>query len=611
MSEFDNQNNLNETEPTPVETPAEAVEEPVAEVVEETVAETPAVETPAEAVAEPVVEAPAVEAPAEAVAEPVAEVPAETVSEGFAQVEFDAPKKAKKGKKGVKILIIVVAILAVLGILAGIFFDAIVGFYYATFAPAEDYFKYVEYNTFSKYVDDISEAYGNVKKTYTEDVAAEAEIKVTLSETGKDLIKDYVGLDLGWLNSVSIDGSTNINNGKESVNLNLKLSDKTILSANVIADMAASKMYMAITNLSNEYVELPLVQGSQYGDYNASLRQNMMKAFTSEGFWEKTPDKEKVNEIINKYLKIALEEIDDVKKDTKTLEVNGVKQKVTVLKVTVTEETVVKMTEAVLKEFKKDKEIKGIIEDALNAIVDELDTGADVDEVVDELYDMVDEAIDDIKDIDYDDDNELFVLKDYVNSKHEVIGRNLEVDGEEIEYMTLTKGKKVAFKAEMDGLEINGEGTKDGDLLNMDYTVTVEDVDVLEMSVENYNEKTAKEGYINGKVTIKPTKDLLERVLDSSTASQVALLEPGISIELNNTENGGDFSIELLTHDTALLTIASTGKTVASSEIDIPSNTVDSYEWSSSLDITKVITALQEAGVPSEYLNLLSYYMYY
>ncbi len=581
MSEFDNQNNLNETEPTPVETPAEAVAEPVVEI------------------------------PAEAVTEPVAEVPAETVSEGFAQVEFDAPKKAKKGKKGVKILIIVVAILAVLGILAGIFFDAIVGFYYATFAPAEDYFKYVEYNTFSKYVDDISEAYGNVKKAYTEDMASETELKVTLSETGKDLIKDYVGLDLGWLNSISIDGSTNVNDGKQAISANLKLSDKTILSADLIADMAASKMYMAITNLSNKYVELPLVQGSQYGDYNANVQQNMMKAFTSEGFWEKTPDKEKVNEIINKYLKIALEEIDDVKKDTKTLEVNGVKQKVTVLKVTVTEETVVKMTEAVLKEFKKDKEIKGIIEDVLNAIVDELDTGADVDEVVDELYDMVDEAIDDIKDIDYDDDEELFVLKDYVNSKHEVIGRNLEVDGEEIEYMTLTKGKKVAFKAEMDGLEIDGEGTKAGDLLNMDYTVTVADVDVLEMSVENYNEKTAKEGYINGKVTIRPTKDLLERALDSSTASQVALLEPGISIELNNTENGGDFSIELLTHDTALLTIASSGKTVASSEIDIPSNTVDSYEWSSSLDITKIITALQEAGVPSEYLNLLSYYMYY
>ena len=562
MSEFEN-NQVNENEATPV---AEPVAEPVVDSVAEKV------------VAEPVV-----------------------VEDGFATADFDAPKKPKKGKKAIIIIAIIVVVLGLIGGAIALFWNSIAGFFIKNFGSDEDYLKFVEYNALSAYVDDVAMVYGNATESFTEGTATNVALNVEVSDTAHDLLKEYLAADVSWLKSISLEGNTKTDGDLQSTDAILKLSGKEILNASVIVDQAEGKAYLAILNLSEKYMEEKIQIPEAY------------KELLSEEFIAKLPAEKDFSNITKRYLEIALDNLNDVEKSTETVEIGDVSQKLTVLELTISEKDLYDICMDVLKEFKNDKEVKNIIKGVLKQLEDEglID---DANDALDELYDELDEAIDNLKEADVDSDKEMAVLTDYVNSKHEIVGRTLSVGGRKaLEYLKATDGDEFAYELDYSGaMKVKGEGTIKSDIVNATYTVTVQNIEVATLTVEDFDEAAFDDGYINGKFTVKPSEELLSQVIpDSQINSVIKLLDPGVCVDINTGKDNGSIKVSLLSKDQVLVTVSASGTVSDDNSISVPddSDVVSQDEWASELDINKIIDALKEAGVPTELLNVLNYYM--
>jgi hypothetical protein len=290
-------------------------------------------------------------------------------------------------------------------------------------------------------------------------------------------------------------------------------------------------------------------------------------------------------------LEIALKEVDDVKKNSKKISIDGVSQKLTTLKIGLSEETVLKMALAVMEEAKDDKDLKKALLPLLDYLAEEMD----MDEDGDELYEMMQEAIDEGAEamddlVDDADDEEIVTITDYVNNNHEVVGRTIEVAGQEyFTYVTVRKGNKVASKIEVYGQEVlAGSGTEKKGILNAEYSVTIEEETLVNITVEDFNtDLLEKDMIINGTFTLRPTAKLYEMAnLDSSISSVINTVDPALQIVCDGSKEKSTAAINLLSGNKVFVGISLDSSSEEPSNVKVPTNTTtDTNAWASNMDL--------------------------
>lgn len=601
----------------------------------------PVAETPAP-VAAPV--APVAEAPAAPVAEapvvPVAEAPA--FADPFTPVE---PPKAKKKGKG--LLIAGIAVLAA----AAVFVTCIAGPLWFGWFPNtkltkqvtkwfgsdEAYMSAVESQTVDTLSNSISKGYGTAINTFKDVLSGDKYVSTTLSlemgDTLKDMINSAVSGAVGGNNPAvdaaqisdlisKLDGAAiTIGGGQANdiyrATLGLGIGGEELLSYDVIIDLLNLKGYMAIPTLSDTYLEISkFFEGINVEDV-AAVGQ-------ATDLLEALPSEEDINNLLKKYIQLALDQFTDVSKDSDTLKVGGIEEKVTVLKTKIGREDLLKAAKAVMKELKKDDAVEDLLVDlgdALGAINGQENAGQQLYDSFVQALGMADAVEDEMGDYEDDDEDAGYIqLTDYVNGSHEIVGRKISMcygseKQEMFYYATATKGDNYAFELEVQGMKVlSGKGTNKKGIINGTYKVQMDEqgekVEYATIKVENFDSNGFKANALKGTFIITPNAELLQDLIDSAdlpaeVTSALSLLDCSLKIEVDMAADGnGYFKVGICNGSKNLVAIRIDTK-ITDEKVSVPSTdkTVDIENidaWLDTVDLTKLINSLKKLGLPEE-----------
>jgi len=514
----------------------------------------------------------------------------------FAQPQFNVPPK-KSGKKLPIIIAAVVAVFVVAAILAVSFFGPLQGVFLRTFGSDADYFRYVEKKTFDVASDEIADIYGNAFENIQSSAAGDMTLKLNVGKSAITLLENAfaasanTSIDLDWLNTVAIDLDVNVKDDVEQLLAALNINGKTVVDADLIINMAKGEVFMGLPALTDKYLSTKIEDSENYTKISSvTMDPELKKALPSD---------DEINALINKYIAVIVESIDNVTASSENVMISGITQKLEVLKVTIDAKEANDIALAVLNTVKADKELKAHIETFTNYL-EKKALITDAKGAVEDFYNAVDDAVKEVKSDDGNGDGTL-ILTDYVNSEHEVVGRKIESNGQELVYYTTVRdGDNFAYQLKSSGAVITGEGTEVNDIINATYALSYNNLAIGEIVVSDID---TDNDVINGKIRLIPSAALLEQIgLDKSVATALSIANPELEFSFDGDKDSGKVDISLISGKEIFVGLSLTTEQTDASAIKEPSsqNVIDAEkadEWTQTININEVLERLEQAGI--------------
>lgn len=522
------------------------------------------------------------------------------------QVAVPAEGKKKGGKKPI---LMVLALVLVAGIvLAALNLDSIGRFFVRNFGEPAEYLAEVEKDGAADVAKDLASVYDKALAQYSpEGSSVDTAITVEMSDMlttmlATALSQSGVELELDWVESITLAPQVDLYENTLRADFGLGINGTDLATLSVIWDMESQTVYMGVPELHKTYLEMDArdVFGSDAQEMAETMAASRQ---LTEAMMEHLPSGAELEKLVNRYVGLVLDRLEDVEKETETVRAGGLEQKMTVLTVELSQKDVLKIAKAVLKEARDDKDLKSLLED-LGQMAGELNGyetdlyghfSQGVEEALEGMNDLIDEA----------EGGDFITVETFLDSSDTVQGRTVTVDNgyeeTEIYYITVTEGGKFAFKAEAGTVRIDGKGTLEKGKRSGSYTLQESGTDYVTLELEDYVQ--ADDGTVSGTFRIVPA-DALYEMMDlpaylSSMVGAVALELEGDSVRLAIESDGK-----------ALLALTMSGQTAKPSPIQIPegldvNDDTAAMEWLSELDLDGVLANLKKAGVPESYSNLI------
>ena len=433
--------------------------------------------------------------------------------------------------------------------------------------------------------------------------AATVEVNMKIEDAGSDLLwdlEDSAGADLTWFNSASIRTSAEKKKDILATETTLQLNDQDIITADITMDLEEEMLYMLIPELT----EKALLES----ELDSSTTRSLTRALDNEELMEAVealPSSAELKKLVNRYSKIVLNNVKDVKKESDEVSKKGIEEKCTELTVKIDEDAEYDILKAIAKEASKDKDLQKLAE--------KLD-------VEDELEDMIEEIEDLEKDRFYYGTD--IKMKVYVDHKGNIIGRKIEVAGEDVaEYYFLTKGKNTALDCVIgeDEVTLSGKGTRSGSKYSGTYTLMTDDNEELEIEIEDLDLLKLKKGYINGKFTF-PVDSVMNQYQYTSYGRLLSDGDMAVSMDITSGKKELAADISLLLDGEPLATFgcsvsgsgsAKTLKPSSYEEYDLSDNSdMEDYIDEAEDGFEKVMDNLSKCGFPEEYIEELEDALY-
>lgn len=473
----------------------------------------------------------------------------------------------------------------------------------------------------------ISQFYGNYvdslgnSLSMEEGFSVEADYRLTLSDQilvpllSTALKTDMSAADLSWLEHILLHVDMAAKDSQMDVGLGIGLNDKVVVSVKALMDTAEQSVAIGLPELSSQYLGAKL-QGSGISTDAMEQAMSMLTELAKD-----LPDEAAVEEMINRYYDIFLNKIGNVEKSTETVTVGGLSKNVTVLKYTMTEEQFAGICKEILTTAKTDKTLKQLITavgDYYNRNIvmasSSSSTGiapAPKMDVYAEFQDSVDEALEDIEDAkdSFDPDNYL-VLSNYLD-KDTIVGRKLEVfsaNGEKktMHYLALTEKDSYRLEVVVDDVTILGNGEGE----TVEYTLEVDGEEMLKLETEDL-ESTDKT--VSGTIRLYPSKALLEDAfdMDKSTASMISRSGCYVELQIDSNQEKSSMNFSLVVNKETMFGLQVDTSTRHEAKITMPQNVLDPNKqadaeaWLKSLNLDAIVSNLEAANVPSEYMGVV------
>lgn len=461
-------------------------------------------------------------------------------------------------------------------------------------------------------VDDVLESTGNRLEQWleqaTQDAGYEGKVRIVLGEALLSMLS--TDMDLEWLSEIVLNYELTNRGSQAMVDMELGLGTTEITSMQYILDSEEMKMWMMIPDLSNQALFFDLAAAMAESDAAAS---SMMMGY------DMLPTVVEAVDVLMPYVETFLDAFSEAERTTETVELEGISQELTVLKVEMTAQEFFDTLTEIFQDLKENEEFLEIVKN--------LQTDAESDEYLrEELQAQLDGMIADIQqtasELDPEEDNTLY-LHTYLNTAQETVGSALGViaDGEEhivFSYLTVKDGQDVASQfAYMDNsIRVTGSGTDNGKLSGTYYVYGMEEK-YLKVELVDYDYDAE---FATGMIRLTPQKALLDVItadMDESSKAMASMLTFELEIQITGNANNSKVSMTLDVAGMEFITIEVSGKVTQPKEIDIPNNAVDAMDeealmqWSESLNQEKFMNTIMErlakAGMPNELLMLLGY----
>ena len=525
-------------------------------------------------------------------------------------VSAPASEKPKK-KKGIggKIALAVIAVLLVVAIvLAVVNWDGIVRTVKRATMEPTDYAVEVEKKSAAKVAKNLATAYDTaLQTTDISDISTQTQATIQVSDSVTAILEEILGqegidLALNWIDDISLDADANMKDGKMSADIGVKLNGSHLLTLSAAWDLETQIMWIGIPELSNAYLEMDMeeVLGEDLSDFYPTMLQ--AQELYSQ-MVEALPTGAELEDMINRYIGIILDQMKDVEKTEETVEVDGLEQKLLVMTAEFSANDILDAATALLEEARDDEQVKDLLvgfaeiagEDA--ASIEEYYT-----EGLDEMIASIDDAREDAP------KGKFLTLETYLDSKDNIVGRTVTVSTEgqkvKVSYITVTEGDKFAFEADVaDTATVTGSGTiKDGKSTG-EYVLEMMGVEYLTLKTENFY--TTDSGAFSGTFALYPESALLDEMdLDSSILQMIGS-NVGIQVSLDTTIETPSASFGILAGSTELISIDVSSKTGKAGSIALPEVTVDvnddaaGYAWLEDLDLDTVLKNLERPASPA------------
>lgn len=458
-----------------------------------------------------------------------------------------------------------------------------------------------------------------------------SKMKLTVEETGKAILGAMMGMDVSWLNSVTMDMTGVVKDGKEAMNADILLNDAPLGTMNMCMDLANMNEYIQIPELSQDYMAMPMIPSMEdmivdetgnmseedvaaYQAYVEEYRASMESYFKMlSDMTTVLPDTKTLSTLLDRYGSILIENCGDENVTEEALSVEGVSEDCTVYEEIVTEQELLSMLKEILTTAKEDKELKGL-----------LDMWSEI-EGSEDLYAQfitgVDDALSDLPEEDSEDFNPeaaMFSSKIWTNAEGKIVGREFGfVDETGTESYPLISWKNPSadgnsalyFELWLDtsSITLTGSGQSGDQGLTGEYVLAFDGVKTVGVGVNNLKSDTENPGYINGSFNFS--------ILDKGTEEEpnpLATFGLVVNITSDAAAQTTQMDFSLTSSGAPIVTLSVTGGYGASGEsVEMPDQAAldaalsaeseeDMLAYAEGLDWSTVLTNLGAAGVPEE-----------
>lgn len=550
-----------------------------------------------------------------------------------------APKPPKKKKKTGAIILSAILVLAILAGVVGFFFFDLGGAVEYTFVKLtkneKDAAVFVEQKALEEntgIIGGISNALGAAGGSGTmEDTFFETTLSVETGEALADILDQAIpsgdaALSVQQLlklcENMNLSASVLTDEDLGQLDVNLNLNKKQIITLRAILDLANGEAYAGVPapeGVSNSYIGIDL---EDMGLSMEEITDAYAEAFAmGEKMADMMPAQKELDAMIDKYVLLAVKNIDKVSEDTTTVKADGVSQEVTVYEYTIDEATALKIVRAILKEAEHDDTLYDLVaafcvyyNDYMETMYAGYDYGYSYYEELDPdaLFEQIPDLIEELEEVEPEEDGAVFCLKTYVDATGKICGRALEEkeSGTEISMVTVTKGSKKSFEAKVSAsgvvaAKLSGTGTEKDGKLTGTYKLNSMGQTFLVIDLESFDMNTGL-----GTIRLRLGKALQEQLEDAVDAEALSLLG-SLDIQLEMTTQKESFELGLLLGGKSLVKLGCTAKEVKAGSIETPDDVVavhdefDLQDWVEQVDIAPIVDKLEDAGLPQELADAL------
>lgn len=484
---------------------------------------------------------------------------------------------------------------------------------------------------FSAYWDAVMAQYEKGQET-----GFNAKMKLTVEETGKAVLGAMVGMDFSWLNTVTMDMTEIIKDGKEAINADILLNDAPVGTMNICMDLANMTEYFQIPELSQNYMAIPLIPSMEetIADETGAMSEEDIAAY--QAYMEEyqasmetylkivsdmttvLPDTKTLSTLLDRYGNILIENFGDETVTEEALSVEGVSEDGTVYEEILTEQEVLSILREVLTTAKEDQELKGLLDmwsetGGGEDLYAQLVAGADS-----ALADLPEEGSEEINP-----EAAMFNSKIWTNAEGKIVGREFGFTDETgTESYPLISWKNPSadgnsalyFELWLDtsSITLTGSGQSGDQGLTGEYVLAFDGVKTVGIGVNNLKSDTEAPGYMNGSFNFS--------LLDTGTEEEpnpLAAFGLTANIISDAAAQTSQVDFSLTSSGAPVVTLSVTGGYEASGEsVEMPDQAVldaalsveseeDMTAYAEGLDWTTVLTNLGAAGVPEELINQL------
>lgn len=452
-------------------------------------------------------------------------------------------------------------------------------------------------------------------------VGADVVVNVGLDVLDKEvleMLQSAAGIDLSWLQSIGL----HIDYGREGalngVNLGALLNGTEFMDAKFVMDTESGKAFLQIPALGAKFMEIPL-DLSEIDLNNVGGKPEFLN------------DPEAVEEMLQRYLEIVLENVEETEAGEETLELaNGKSVDCTVHEIKLDGETIIKLTDALLTEAKDDENMKELV---LFGLQNSNNADVDADDLRENWEARIDELLEEVRDTKSEDITFCVELRSFVDEDEEVRGLEMKAyDDEELVFSfgfkTVREDEELFFEGdcffydENEGENVrlmaagsfvadeDKESVKGGfDLSVKTWDEDEEEAETLELARVDL-EVEKKDDTSRFQMDIVPAEELMDKLLEDADLGdvlekQIRKLSLRVSGEVTEDE-GGELKLSLRSKDKDVLSLALNAAPIDAFEIVLPTDAVDADAWSQSMDmngLSDVVSKLIEAGLPASLLE--------
>ncbi len=504
------------------------------------------------------------------------------------------------------------------------------------FSTPQEYYRAVE----ERRADELLNLF--IGSTHMEDMSSDRfyfqnEMMLALDQSVLDqdllnLIVSAVGVDTSWFKSISISSMMGRKDNLAELKSNILLNGTDIVHLDAVIDQNTLNYYVAVPEISDSYILINMMELLQ-SSYSSLSAAEISQLMSGSNF-----DAETLKNLVNRYYKLVLDNINQVTVIDGAVSAGGVSCTCTVANVRIEGQDLLNIAKAVLTAANNDAEVEDLVYKIMRLSNEYSGSAAEFHSV---YQSEIQEAMEDLNDTAPEDIEVAVLMTVYIDGKGEILGRTAEIlnEGERTalySFLTARDGDKLGVDIQVgtynsytysdnyhwetrNVVSVNGNGSYNGDgklsgsfLLNYnrfeDWNGD-KDEQNWQLALITANGTIAREGFI-GEIVFTPTQQLISLLEDELRYAPESILNTlrNMSVALVNrsTENKVDASLVVRLSGRDLLTLSMTQSQAKSFDIALPTNTVDPNTWANSIGIASlntIINNLTNAGVPSALLN--------